>query len=252
MTAADLTAADIEAIERATVAAVAPRRLVEADGWLIPLDDGAIGRAKSAAPLFHAASPGMIDAIEAVYAGARLPPAFRLADDNGLAAVRATLEARGYAPSRPTLVMIGDAVALAAHHAEAAELLTAPDAAWAAVFSGEGFDPADGASRAAALARAPDALFGQVEGVGGPVAVGVVNFGHGWAAISGLRTNLADRGKGYASRILAAFGRAAQDRGVERIFLQVEAHNTARALYGRAGFGDGWTYRYWTMPKEHG
>lgn len=240
-----MTRAEIEAIERATVAAVAPRRLVEADGWLIPLDDSAIGRSKSAAPIAHAASPAMIDAIEAVYEGAGLPPAFRLADAEGLAGIRETLEARGYDASRPTLVMTGAAERLAAFHAKDAELLPRPDAAWARVFVGEGFDPADGASRAAQLARAPDALFGQVVGAEGPAAVGVVNFGFGWAAISGLRTQASERGKGHASRLLAAFGRAALARGVARVFLQVEAHNPARALYARAGFADAWTYRYW-------
>jgi ribosomal protein S18 acetylase RimI-like enzyme len=249
VTAADLTPREIDAIERAPVEAVAPRRLVEANGWLIPLDDGAIGRAKSAAPLVHAASPQMIDAIEAVYAGAGLPPAFLLADAEGLAAIRETLAARGYRPSRPTLVMIGAVARLAEFHPTPADLLLRPDAAWARVFSGEGFDPADGASRAAALARAPDALFGQVSDAGDPAAVGVVNFGHGWAAISGLRTRMAARGRGHASRILAAFGQAAQQRGLARVFLQVEADNPARALYARAGFGDAWTYRYWTSNR---
>lgn len=240
-----MTRADIEAIERATVAAVAPRRLVETCGWLIPLDDGAIGRAKSAAPLAHDGTPSTIDVVEAAYEEAGLPPAFRLADTEGLAAVRQALEGRGYEPGRPTIVMTGVVADLAAFHVEAAELLVQPNEAWARVFSGEGFDPADGASRAAQLARAPDALFGQVSGQAGPAAVGVVNFGQGWAAISGLRTSLAERGRGHASRLLAAFGRAAQARGIERVFLQVEANNPARVLYARAGFAEAWTYCYW-------
>jgi hypothetical protein len=41
-------AADIEAIERATLAAVSPRRLEELPGWLLAFDEGTIGRARSA------------------------------------------------------------------------------------------------------------------------------------------------------------------------------------------------------------
>ena len=43
--------ADIEAIERATVAAVAPPEVLAFDGWLAALDDGSISRAKSAGEL---------------------------------------------------------------------------------------------------------------------------------------------------------------------------------------------------------
>ena len=49
----NLTAADIEALERATVEAVAPPEVAEIGPWLVPLDDGTIGRAKSAVPLVH-------------------------------------------------------------------------------------------------------------------------------------------------------------------------------------------------------
>jgi GNAT superfamily N-acetyltransferase len=241
-----VTAADVEAIERATVAAVSPRRLVEAHGWLIPLDDGAISRAKSAAPLGHAADPAVLDAIEATYTQLTMRPAFRIADVDGLAPLREALAARGYGDAKPTFAMAAEAATVVGFHPGDAELLLRPAAPWARVFSGEGFDPADGAARAAAMARVPGALFGQVVDAGEPCAVGVLNIAHGWAVISGLRTNLAHRGKGHASRLLATFARAAQDHGVERLLLQVEAPNPARALYARAGFSDLWSYRYWT------
>ena len=41
-------AAQIEAIERATLAAVAPEEVLEIDSWLIGLDPGSIRRAASA------------------------------------------------------------------------------------------------------------------------------------------------------------------------------------------------------------
>ena len=45
--------ADIAVLERDTVAAVAPPEILEIGGWLAPLDNGTIGRAKSAVPLSH-------------------------------------------------------------------------------------------------------------------------------------------------------------------------------------------------------
>ena len=61
-----------------------------------------------------------------------------------------------------------------------------------------------------------------------------------------MRTLPAWRGRGYATAILAALARAAQQRGVTQVFLQVdEANVTARSLYARCGFATAWTYAYW-------
>jgi hypothetical protein len=46
---ATLIPGDVEAIERATVAAVSPEAVEELDGWLLAFDTGTVGRAKSAA-----------------------------------------------------------------------------------------------------------------------------------------------------------------------------------------------------------
>ena len=48
-----LAAADIEAIERATLDAVPPEQTAVLDGWLLGLDRGTVGRAHSAVPLTH-------------------------------------------------------------------------------------------------------------------------------------------------------------------------------------------------------
>jgi hypothetical protein len=50
-----LTIPDIEAIERATVAAVSPDLTEEIDGWLLPFAEGTVKRAKSAVPLHRGA-----------------------------------------------------------------------------------------------------------------------------------------------------------------------------------------------------
>ena len=237
---------EIEAIERDTVAAVAPPRVLELGGWLVPLDNGSIGRARSAVPLRHDIGPEAIGEVLAAYREHGLPPAFRIADVAALEPVRAALASQGLRPLQPTVFKIGSIAQLAAFSETSARVLDKPDAAWAGVFLGDGFDPADGAHRVAALTRSPGAVYGAAGPGGETQAVGVLSFGARWAGVHGMRTAPAHRGKGLASAILAALGRAAQARGVERVFLQVEAPNgTARRLYRAAGFTPIWTYRYW-------
>jgi GNAT superfamily N-acetyltransferase len=240
-----LASGEIETLERAIVASVAPSRVVEIGGWLVPLDDGAIGRAKSAVPLAHHADPAAIPEIEAAYAEAGLPPAFRLAETPGLAAARDELVRRGYLPHTPTIMKLGTADGLAALSDDPAELLGAPDEAWIAAFTGEGFDPQEGASRVRNLTRAPDVLFAAVREGPRTTAVGVVSFGGGWAGVHGMRTAPDRRKQGLASRVLAAHGRAALARGIDRAALQVKEDNPARSLYRVAGFSYAWRYEYW-------
>ena len=239
---------EIESLERATVAGVAPTLVEEIGGWLVPLDDGVIGRAKSAVPLRHDVDASALNDIEAAYWSAGLTPALRVADVAGLEAVQVALSSRGYVPAKPTLVKIGDVARLAILRDSPADMISAPDEDWRAVFLGPGFDLADGAGRVAALSRSPDAAYGVVREGGRTVAVGVATFGHGWAGIHGMRTEARCRGRGLASRVLAALGRATQARGIDRVYLQVEEGNDARSLYRKAGFQEAWRYRYWTRP----
>lgn len=239
----------VESIERATVQAVAPAEVEAFDGWLAALDPGTIRRAASAAPLRHdlVADPEGLDQIEAAYAARGLSAAFRLSDDPRLEGVRTELRRRGYRAEQPTLVKTAATARLAALSATPAQVLARPDAAWGAVFVGEGFDPVDGANRVRALSRSPEAVYGAVRDGEATVAVGVCAFGFGWASVHGMRTARDRRGEGLAGRVLAGLARAALDRGVERVFLQVEEANApARALYARAGFTRAWRYLYWS------
>ena len=99
----------------------------------------------------------------------------------------------------------------------------------------------------AALTRSPDAVYGGVAEDGRTLAVGVAAFGHGWASVHGMRTDVSRRGEGLAGRVFAGLAGAAQARGIGQIFLQVEEANTgARSLYRRAGFTKAWRYFYWS------
>ena len=240
-------AGDVEGIERATAAAVSPQAVEMLEGWLLAFDGGTVNRAKSAAPLRHAAEdPGVIGRIEARYEAHGLPPLFRLADAACFDAVRRELTRRGYRGERPTLVQIASVLTMRAVSSQPpAGVATAPDAAWAALFLGDGTNPADGASRVAALSRAAGSLYASVREDGQTVAAGAAAFSDGWVSVHCMRTAPAWRGRGLAGRILAALAEAVAARGVQRCFLQVEAGNlAAQALYRRAGFAPAWCYEY--------
>jgi GNAT superfamily N-acetyltransferase len=240
-----MNAADLESLERATVEAVAPPEVLEIDGWLAPLDNGTIGRAKSAVPLRHDIGPDAIAEIEAAYRQRGLKPIFRIADLPGLAAVCAELASRGFTPQKPTIFKIGLVADLAAISDGSADILKTPNDTWSEVFIGEGFEPIDAAHRIAALIRSPDAVYAAASEDGRIGGVGVITFGRGWAGIHGMRTALDQRGRGLASRVLGALGRVAQSRGVDRVSLQVEEANPARSIYRRAGLTPVWRYHYW-------
>ncbi len=242
---------DIEDIERATLDAVPPDATARLGRWLVGLDRGTVGRAHSAVPLDHAATDARVLApVEALYAENGLRAIFRLPAQRNFVALRAELLVRGYVRSKPTSTFVGSVAKMAARSDGAqADLLSAPDDAWRAVFLGEGVDPVDGASRVQILQRAQHAVFSRVQVNGETVAVGMGSFSRGWASLHGMRTLAAFRGQGLASQILGALAREAQRREIARAFLQVEQTSTAaRALYRRAGFAPAWDYAYWTQP----
>jgi N-acetylglutamate synthase len=249
----------VEHIEYATIAAVSPQQVHALPGWLLPMDDGTVGRAKSAVPLSHHASnadAGQVPIIEQQYLQHGLQACFRLPNVPSFDAMRQTLLGKGYRAEQPTLVQLGTAATMrqVTQHSPA-QVDDAPDAYWEAVFLGEGFDPVDGASRVKTLAKAPGSVFASVRpaDAGHALAAGAGAFSHGWGSVHGMRTAAAHRGQGLAGRVLAGLAIAAQQRGFDKIFLQVEQANTsAQALYRRAGFTTAWAYVYWRLPPKAG
>ena len=236
----------IETIERATVAAVAPREVEELRGWLVAYDDGTVNRARSAVPLRHDAPDATAVAdIFARYRARGIMPNFRVAQLPSMRAIERELARLGLPPRQPTQVMVARAQDVAQAATAHVDIAEAPDEAWAKVFLGEGFDPADGASRVATLTRAKGSLFAGIRAGDEVVAGGVMAFGHGWASIHGMRTALAHRGRGLATRVLAALAREALKRDHDRVVLQVEVANPAARVYSRCGFERAWVYAYW-------
>ena len=249
----------VEDIERATLHAVSPDRLVALPRWLLPLDACSIGRTHAAVPLTHElteADVGQIAAIEAVYRTDCLAPMFRL--PRGDSAVHRSLRSRGYSEHDPTWVMRctlnTDSALLGgtgdAGSAVSVAVATSASEDWAAVFLGPGFDAADGAARAAHLGRASGTRFYSARSDGGDVpdglhAVGAACWLGDWVGIHGMRTLAALRGRGLARAILRRMAQDAWAAGQRQLFLQVGADNPARLLYQRLGFAHSWTYAYW-------
>lgn len=247
---------DIEAIERATLAAVPPRAQETWGGWLLAFDDGTVGRCHSAAPLRHEAPPAhVLEGIGQRYAAAGLGTVLRVPQVPAFDALRAQLRHADYAACKPTLVLVGRVADMAACPVADVPVEIAPSAAaeWEQVFLGEGFDPVDGASRLAILRRGVASVFASVREAGRTVAVGSACLAGGWCGVHGMRTLPTHRGRGLAAAVLAALAGCARERGVQRCFLQVEERNApARALYARHGFATRWAYTYWSRPGAGG
>jgi N-acetylglutamate synthase len=248
---------DIETIERSTIAAVSPESVHELPGWLLPFDRSTVGRAKSAVPLVHTtsnASAALVHTIEQLYAERGLQAHFRLPDVPSFDAMRQALSNKGYRAEQPTLVQCSCVAAMRkVTQLAPAQVSNTPDAGWASVFLGEGFDPVDGASRVKILTKAPGSVFASVREGDHTIAAGAGAFSYGWASVHGMRTAAAHRGQGLAGRVLAGLADTAMQRGIDRVFLQVEEGNAAaNALYLRAGFTSVWKYVYWRLPPQPG
>jgi GNAT superfamily N-acetyltransferase len=246
-----LLPSDVEAIERATLAAVAPEQVEALPGWLLPMDHGTVGRAHAAVPLAH--EPAQITPWQAVaerYRAAGYRPVFRLPESPAFAGMQAELAAAGWHHAQPTQVQVAPLVGLLGADTSGCALDERPDVAWMAMFLGEGLDPVDGASRSAALARAQDSRYASLRVDGETRACGMACFAQDWLSVHGMRTVVAHRGQGQATQVLAAMAQEAQQRGIERVFLQVDASNApALSVYRRLGFSVAWTYGYWRQAR---
>lgn len=243
--------ASVASLEQATLDAVAPLNIETYPGWLVPLDRSTIGRAKSAVPLRHHTLPaaGLRD-IENLYRQWGLSAEFRIADVPSLDNLHVHLRSLGYQADQPTLVQTACVDGLLTLPGSGlADVTQDPTAPWAKVYTAPGFDPLDGANRVAALSRSRYAVYASVVVDGNPLAAGTAAFSQNWASIHGMRTVPGARGQGLASQILRALAALAHQKGLSRVFLQVEEDNPAAlALYRRAGFTTAWRYHYWRKP----
>lgn len=238
---------DVESIERATLDAVCPAEVHEIPGWLLPYDPLPVGRAQSAVPLAHdPIEAPVLREIESLYQQLHRPVVFRLAENLVRPEVEAALHAMGYFAQHPVRVQVADLAGLLQLAAHDAALQATPSAPWASVYTGEGFDAADGANRVQLLSRSRHVAYAHVSEGGQALAAGTGSISQGWLSIHGMRTLPSAQGRGLASRILAGLAAHAAAQGVHRVFLQVEDDNVvAQGLYRKAGFSTAWRYHYW-------
>jgi GNAT superfamily N-acetyltransferase len=239
---------DIEALERATLDAVAPPEIVEIDGWLLPLDRSTIGRAISAVPIRHdALLPQQIDEIETIYRSYGLHTQFRMPDQDSCRNMHAVLELKGYRPVQPTLVQVATAnTNLSSTPQSPVQISAEPSMEWKSVYLANGFDPVDGANRIKALSRSVFVQYAHINDGSTPVASGTASCSHGWVGLHGMRTIPQARGRGLATAIINALIKDALRAGPKNLYLQVEEANTgAVRLYRGMGFSTAWRYHYW-------
>jgi len=81
------------------------------------------------------------------------------------------------------------------------------------------------------------------------LAIARLSVAGGLAGITAVEVHQGHRRQGLGAAITAAACLAARERGLARVFLQVEVDNTAaRALYKRLGFRDSHRYHYRLAP----
>ncbi len=245
-----LTVEDVETIERATLAAVAPLELVEDDGWLLAANEGVIGRANSVAAVNTGSDSlgAKISRAIAFYEARCLRPTFRLSSWSRPEPIASALTERGFVGRDPVLVMTAEArtVVGETNDVVAVSFADRPDEAWRELFLGPGVAASEAEKRIAALARGRGMRFANLCEGEEIVAVGVCGVAGEWAGIHGMRTKPAHRRRGHARKILRGLAAIAEVEGASRMFLQVEADNApAIKLYEALGFEEAYQYAYW-------
>ncbi|WP_297506589.1 GNAT family N-acetyltransferase [uncultured Caulobacter sp.] len=240
-------------IDAATLEALADdawpaRERARLGGWRLNASSGRSLRINACWPLDapDRDPEAALEAVEAWFAARSLPARFKLTD--GVTApvnLPERLAARGYAPAKETLVMLGPT---GGEGDAAVRLTAAPDATFETVFTATAGDPEDGRERLEALARIPaPARFARLDINGVPAAIGASAIGGGHVGVFGMRTSPNHRRRGLARRVLRALLAEAATLGAARAWLQVEDDNApAIALYADEGFEAAYRYRYWT------
>ena len=180
-------------------------------------------------------------------------------DDRGVgpdapaAGLDAALTERGWGTRPgPAFVMVADLpLAVAGGGLPAGAVVAAdadPDEAWLARYHYRGTETRPPAMREV-LASAQDQAFMSIRAESGVLAIARLSIAGGWAGLTAVEVDPERRRAGLGLAITAAACAEAVERGVRRVFLQVEEGNGgARALYQRCRFRYSHRYHYRTAP----
>ena len=239
--------------------------------WLLRAAGGFTGRANSALPLGDPGLP-LDDALAVVtrwYRDRGLPPMIALpvplaAGDARAAGPRETdgpgreldeqLAQRSW-PARtgPAFFMVADLpLAIPAHGLAEGQLVRVspePDDAWAARYHYRGQDHLPTVARQV-LTSAREQSFVSIRNGGEVLAIARLSAVAGWAGLTAVEVHPGHRRRGLGRAITATACRVAEQRGIPRVFLQVEVDNVpAQALYRRLGFRYSHRYHYRVAPS---
>lgn len=123
-----------------------------------------------------------------------------------------------------------------------------PDDAWAARYHYRGQDHLPPVARQV-LTSAREQAFVSIREGDEVLAIARLSIADGWAGLTAVEVHPGHRRQGLGVVITAAACQVAEQRGVQRVFLQVEVDNApAQALYRRLGFHYSHRYHYRVAP----
>jgi N-acetylglutamate synthase len=233
-------------------------------GWLLRAAGGFTGRANSALPLGDPGLP-LHDALDAVtrwYRARGLPPMIAIplsldTDSAGCQLDNQLSERTWLTRPGPAFVMVADldhgGVPAPRPLPPGAEFRVdaEPDDAWLGLYHYRGQERQPPVLRKL-LTSAPFQLFASIRsgrGHGDVLAIGRLSVAAGWAGITAVEVDTAQRRAGLGTALTRAICAEAASHGVRQAFLQVEIDNTAaRVLYERCGFRYSHRYHYRIAP----
>jgi ribosomal protein S18 acetylase RimI-like enzyme len=255
-------AALLQRIEDAGLNASAPPQQLWLDGWLVRFSPGKAKRARCVnavavglLPLAH-----KLREAEAVLAAVPLPLVLRITPFTQPSSLDAELAARGYGAIDDTRVMVAPRLetielpALQALPKGHAFVPLGHSAMAQAVGALRGSPLAQRQAHAERLANSPvpfTALAIRRSADGAIVACGQSARESDLVGLYDVFVDPALRGRGLARALCARLLADARAAGVASAYLQVEADNaSARAVYARLGFADGYGYHYRVRPGD--
>lgn len=226
--------------------------LEDHDGWLLRHAPGLTGRrVNSALPPLRRCSPADLDRVERFYRERDTPIAVQVSPAEHHRDLDALLAARGYRFDSPVAVLTAATRTVAATAAPSLPVeVTGHAAPWLPAFAAL-YGRADSARIGEEVISriASPAAYLSLHQDGRPVGIGLVVADTGWAGVFCMATHPGHRRRGVAAAVLRTGARWAADRGIDRLYLQVEtANEPALRLYTRAGFTRSHGYHYRLRP----
>jgi ribosomal protein S18 acetylase RimI-like enzyme len=261
-----------------------PREVHDVSGWRVGVSGGFTRRANSVVAIAEPDDvPASIDEVERVYAGAGLPPIFRVCSQSRPEDLDDLLQRRGYRTVSRTIVMVcadlaeggrsdadgwaggagrSDRDGRANENGLRCVAADAPDEAWLSAWldvrsSHSSTSSSSTNSTAFVSAHATDHALATEVVTGAPgvylsarqgeATVGVIRaaFEQDWVGLSCLTVAPGARRRGIGRTLTLEGLRLARERGARHAFLQVEESNAAAiALYEQLGFTPAERYHY--------